>query len=89
MSTENTEMMIRTRAYAIWEAAGRPDGQAEEHWLQALREAGAAPAMTTPEAAAPKKTRAKKVVESASIAPEDLPKAPAKKKAPAKTKVKA
>lgn len=26
---------IREKAYAIWEACGRPDGQAEEHWRQA------------------------------------------------------
>lgn len=26
------EAMIRERAQAIWEAEGRPEGQAEEHW---------------------------------------------------------
>ncbi len=24
--------LIREAAYAIWEAEGRPDGRAEEHW---------------------------------------------------------
>ncbi|NRP21886.1 hypothetical protein LPJGGPFB_05145 [Ensifer adhaerens] len=30
--------MIRRRAYALWEIAGRPDGQEKEHWEQAVRE---------------------------------------------------
>ncbi|PRH83997.1 DUF2934 domain-containing protein [Labrys okinawensis] len=29
---------IRERAYQIWEAAGRPDGKAIEHWAQAEHE---------------------------------------------------
>ena len=29
---------IRMRAYALWEADGRPDGDHEAHWLQALQE---------------------------------------------------
>lgn len=29
---------IRQRAYEIWDAAGRLDGQAEQHWLAAERE---------------------------------------------------
>lgn len=29
------EQAIRERAYAIWEAAGRPDGQQNDHWQQA------------------------------------------------------
>jgi hypothetical protein len=29
---------IRQRAYEIWDAGGRPDGQAEQHWLAAERE---------------------------------------------------
>ncbi len=29
---------IRQRAYEIWEAGGRLDGQAEQHWLLAERE---------------------------------------------------
>ncbi|WP_438755045.1 DUF2934 domain-containing protein [Pararhizobium sp. O133] len=29
---------IRTRAYALWEADGRPDGSHDAHWLQALRQ---------------------------------------------------
>jgi hypothetical protein len=33
------------RAYAIWEQAGRPHGQDEEHWQQALRELGILPAV--------------------------------------------
>jgi hypothetical protein len=29
------EERIRLAAYSLWEAAGRPDGKAEEHWLVA------------------------------------------------------
>ncbi len=29
------EQRIRERAYEIWEHAGRPEGQATEHWHQA------------------------------------------------------
>jgi hypothetical protein len=32
------EAMIRERAYAIWEASGRPIGRDEEHWYQASKE---------------------------------------------------
>ena len=29
---------IRDRAYALWEADGRPDGRDAEHWARAERE---------------------------------------------------
>jgi Protein of unknown function (DUF2934) len=29
---------IAERAYAIWQASGRPNGRDQEHWLQAERE---------------------------------------------------
>ena len=32
------QLRIRERAYAIWDANGRPDGRADEHWLMAERE---------------------------------------------------
>ncbi|AYN96399.1 MULTISPECIES: DUF2934 domain-containing protein [Pseudomonas] len=35
---DDLEQRIRQRAYEIWEAAGRPDGQGFEHWFQAQRE---------------------------------------------------
>ena len=31
---------VRTRAYRIWETRGRPDGEHESHWQQALAELG-------------------------------------------------
>jgi trehalose synthase-fused probable maltokinase len=34
------ENELRERAYYLWEAAGCPDGQADEHWAQARKEAG-------------------------------------------------
>ncbi|HEY7297497.1 MAG TPA: DUF2934 domain-containing protein [Xanthobacteraceae bacterium] len=35
---DTLEGRIRERAYEIWNAAGRPEGQAERHWLVAERE---------------------------------------------------
>ncbi|HEV2335878.1 MAG TPA: DUF2934 domain-containing protein [Stellaceae bacterium] len=32
------EQRTRERAYEIWERAGRPEGKATEHWLQAEAE---------------------------------------------------
>jgi hypothetical protein len=32
------EQRIRQRAYEIWNADGRADGKADEHWLAAERE---------------------------------------------------
>jgi len=32
------EQQIRERAYDIWNASGRKDGRAAEHWLSAERE---------------------------------------------------
>lgn len=31
---------IRLRAYQIWESKGRPEGEHESHWEQALKELG-------------------------------------------------
>ena len=36
--TDISEDDIRLRAYALWEADGRPEGSHDLHWLQALRE---------------------------------------------------
>jgi hypothetical protein len=41
---ENYEAASR-RAYAIWEQAGRPDGQDQKHWQQALRDLGLTPSL--------------------------------------------
>ncbi len=35
------EKRVRERAYEIWERAGRPEGMAEQHWLQAEKEIAA------------------------------------------------
>lgn len=34
----NIEERIRQRAYEIWDAEGRPEGQEAEHWLRARDE---------------------------------------------------
>jgi hypothetical protein len=38
VSMLDTEKTIRERAYAIWEASGRPHGRDRDHWFQAVRE---------------------------------------------------
>lgn len=35
---EELQQKIRTRAYELWEANGRPEGQEHEHWLEAERQ---------------------------------------------------
>ena len=72
----STETLVRTRAYQIWEAEGRPHGRDAEHWFRALEEIGA-PGMTTPEPKSPAKRAAKKA--TASVAKD---KAPARRNAP-------
>lgn len=37
---ENREEEVRGRAYALWEQSGRPHGEHESHWRQALMELG-------------------------------------------------
>ncbi|HEX3969850.1 MAG TPA: DUF2934 domain-containing protein [Stellaceae bacterium] len=41
--TEDREHRVQQRAYAIWEAEGRPGGRDREHWERAERELAAAP----------------------------------------------
>lgn len=43
------EERIRLIAYAIWEEEGRPDGQAEAHWLRACDLVEAEPQAADPE----------------------------------------
>lgn len=38
--TEEEVQAARTLAYHIWQREGRPDGEHESHWHQALRELG-------------------------------------------------
>ena len=47
MIASDTDTLVRERAYLIWEAEGRPEGRAAEHWFQALEAVYSAP-MTTP-----------------------------------------
>jgi Protein of unknown function (DUF2934) len=58
-SAENTstpEEMIKTRAYAIWEDEGRPDGKHLEHWRRASEEMSGAAPPTAPADPAPRKS---------------------------------
>ena len=52
------ESRVRERAYLIWEAEGRPEGKAAEHWTRALKEVTTSPSMTTPTMKAAAKTAA-------------------------------
>jgi hypothetical protein len=52
------EARVRERAYLIWEAEGRPEGKAAEHWTRALKEIATSPPMTTPTMKAAAKTAA-------------------------------
>ena len=36
--TDDKQERIRQRAFEIWEQAGRPDGDHEKHWHQAVEE---------------------------------------------------
>jgi hypothetical protein len=33
---DHHEQILREAAYFVWEREGRPDGQADEHWRQAI-----------------------------------------------------
>lgn len=44
---------INARAQAIWEEAGRPEGQSLEHWLQAEKELNAQKGPEVPSSAPP------------------------------------
>lgn len=33
---DHHEQLVREAAYFLWERDGRPDGQADEHWRQAI-----------------------------------------------------
>ena len=47
MESEHQEAVQR-RAHELWQAAGYPEGQALEHWLQAERELGLPAGSTLP-----------------------------------------
>jgi hypothetical protein len=34
---DSREERIRAKAHELWEQAGRPDGRADEHWMNAAR----------------------------------------------------
>lgn len=53
--------VIERRAYALWEADGRPDGQDQTYWFKAVQEIAAEAAKTIKPArkrAAPRKAKA-------------------------------
>ena len=40
---QNREEEVRSRAYTLWEQSGKPHGEHESHWRQALMELGLIP----------------------------------------------
>ena len=48
---------IRMRAYQLWELAGRPEGQHDEHWRQAIAELTPAAPTVAPVKKAPRGRR--------------------------------
>jgi hypothetical protein len=67
----NTEDVAR-RAHGIWETAGRPQGKAVEHWLQAeaeLAELQDPPVNVTAPAPSPKRPQRKKATSPSARGP--------------------
>jgi len=62
--TDISEDDIRRRAYALWEADGRPDGSHDAHWLLALRELTEEANAAANETLAPVKTSKLSVVKN-------------------------
>ena len=60
---QDNETIIRERAYYLWEASGRPDGEADRYWHKAVDEI-IAPTMTTPEPASKKTAPTEKTTAS-------------------------
>ena len=75
------EQIVRDTAYAIWEAEGKPEGRASDHWRQAEARVAASIAPTAPKPKAPAKG---KVTTSPTEAAQEKPpaKAAATKAAP-------
>lgn len=49
----NSEEDVKTRAYAIWEKEGRPEGKHLEHWRRAAEQTGGSAAPSPTPAAQP------------------------------------
>ena len=64
--TSDLHQRIEARAYQLWEAAGRPEGEAEKYWLAAETElegemhSGGGIPVTDEQESPPGATRAKK-----------------------------
>jgi hypothetical protein len=67
MQVASQEAAIRERAYAIWEAEGRPDGRDWEHWYRAAHEVLGAEARKTGRANATPKAKPRKTGTKARI----------------------
>ena len=59
MNREKHEQ-IATRAYALWQAEGQPDGRHEEHWYRAAREIAAVDSANSANRVAKRMTRRKR-----------------------------
>jgi hypothetical protein len=76
--TQDREQRIQERAYAIWEAEGRPEGRERDHWQQAEHELAALTSRAVDPSPAPspvKKTR-KPTAKASTAVPRSKKKAP-------------
>ena len=81
--TPDLEILIRQRAYEIWEADGRPHGRDKDHWTRAVHElangkAAAASLRPPAETVVPPLKTAKPATPPAQPAAKSVKKAPAK-----------
>lgn len=74
--TSEREAMIRERAYQLWEADGRPEGRAVEHWVRAEAEVGGGET-ETPNPAATGKPRRRTAAK-----PDSPPSGPRRRRSP-------
>jgi Protein of unknown function (DUF2934) len=65
---QGLEQRIRQRAYEIWEALGRPDGDSDQHWLSAEREVLAASVQAVASSTAKKRKSSRKAPRKAKSA---------------------
>lgn len=59
------EDQVRHRAYELWEADGRPQGQDQRYWFAAMAELATAVPAVAPQIVAPPRKRAPRVKKAA------------------------
>jgi Protein of unknown function (DUF2934) len=75
-----SDKKIREIAHSLWVEAGKPEGQAEDHWFKAIEMAAKAAGSKPAKKAAATKPAAKAAAKPAAKAPAKAPAKPAAKK---------